>query len=255
MSNLANPTVFVDLTRRALPWLAAATAALFAVGLTLSFMAPPDYQQGETRQDHVSARAGGLDVDLRLRRHGARRARHARLAPSAGRRGAEGRGAARRGLHLHLPRHRLAVGQADVGNLLGMGRAPDLGAGAVPPLSRPDRAVAGDRGPGPGGARGGDPHPGRLRQPADHQILGRLVEHAASAGLGVPPRRPDDRALAAVAADRHVARLHLPVPDAASDVDPQRDPAPAHRPRDHAGGGRGRPARAGLRGRRAPEAR
>jgi heme exporter protein C len=48
MPNLANPTVFVDVTRRTLPWLGAATAALFVVGLTLSFMAPPDYQQGET---------------------------------------------------------------------------------------------------------------------------------------------------------------------------------------------------------------
>jgi len=48
MPNLANPTVFVDLTRRALPWLAAATAVLFAVGLALAFMAPPDYQQGES---------------------------------------------------------------------------------------------------------------------------------------------------------------------------------------------------------------
>ena len=48
MPNLANPTVFVDLTRRMLPWLATATAALFAVGLTLAFMAPPDYQQGES---------------------------------------------------------------------------------------------------------------------------------------------------------------------------------------------------------------
>ena len=48
MANLANPTVFVEFARRALPWLAAATAALFAVGLWLSFAAPPDYQQGET---------------------------------------------------------------------------------------------------------------------------------------------------------------------------------------------------------------
>ena len=48
MPNLANPTVFIDLTRRLLPWLAAATAALFVAGLALSFAAPPDYQQGET---------------------------------------------------------------------------------------------------------------------------------------------------------------------------------------------------------------
>jgi heme exporter protein C len=31
-----------------LPWLAVVTAGLFAVGLYLSFSAPPDYQQGET---------------------------------------------------------------------------------------------------------------------------------------------------------------------------------------------------------------
>ena len=48
MINLANPTVFVDLTRRVTPRLAAATAVLFAVGLTLAFLAPPDYQQGES---------------------------------------------------------------------------------------------------------------------------------------------------------------------------------------------------------------
>ncbi len=60
--------------------------------------------------------------------------------------------------------------------------------------------------------------------------------------------RADDRALAALAADRHVARLHLPFPDAACHGDPQRNPAPAHRPRDDAGGCGRRPARAGLAG-------
>ena len=48
MVNLANPTTFVELTRRVLPWLVAATAMLFVAGLWLSFVAPPDYQQGET---------------------------------------------------------------------------------------------------------------------------------------------------------------------------------------------------------------
>src|ERR1700685_227879 len=48
MVNLANPTAFVELTRRVLPWLTAATAVLFLAGLWLSFVAPPDYQQGET---------------------------------------------------------------------------------------------------------------------------------------------------------------------------------------------------------------
>src|ERR1035437_9034431 len=48
MVNLANPTTFLVVTRRALPWLALATAALFIVGLWAAFLAPPDYQQGET---------------------------------------------------------------------------------------------------------------------------------------------------------------------------------------------------------------
>jgi heme exporter protein C len=48
MGNPANPTVFLALTRRMLPWLAALTSALFVVGLVLAWRAPPDYQQGET---------------------------------------------------------------------------------------------------------------------------------------------------------------------------------------------------------------
>ncbi len=48
MFNLANPSVFLAVARRVLPWLAALTASLFVVGLTMAFLAPPDYQQGET---------------------------------------------------------------------------------------------------------------------------------------------------------------------------------------------------------------
>jgi heme exporter protein C len=49
MPSLANPTRFLDLAGRLIPWLAALVAILFAVGLYLSFfVAPPDYQQGET---------------------------------------------------------------------------------------------------------------------------------------------------------------------------------------------------------------
>lgn len=44
----ANPKRFMDLSGRVLPWLASATAVLFAIGLYLSFTAPPDYQQGDT---------------------------------------------------------------------------------------------------------------------------------------------------------------------------------------------------------------
>src|ERR671924_1302464 len=46
--DLANPSRFLALTARVLPWLMAATAILLAVGLYLSALAPDDYQQGAT---------------------------------------------------------------------------------------------------------------------------------------------------------------------------------------------------------------
>ena len=46
--DLANPTRFLTLTTRLLPWLAAATAILLTIGLYQSAMAPDDYQQGAT---------------------------------------------------------------------------------------------------------------------------------------------------------------------------------------------------------------
>ena len=47
-TDLANPTTFLTLSGRALPWMAAASAAILLVGLYLSFAAPEDYQQGIT---------------------------------------------------------------------------------------------------------------------------------------------------------------------------------------------------------------
>src|SRR3954449_5288270 len=46
--DLANPTRFLSATARVLPWLAAATAFAFAIGLYLTWFAPDDYQQGAT---------------------------------------------------------------------------------------------------------------------------------------------------------------------------------------------------------------
>jgi heme exporter protein C len=46
--DLANPTRFLALAERLLPWLTLATALAFAVGLTLAWGAPDDYQQGAT---------------------------------------------------------------------------------------------------------------------------------------------------------------------------------------------------------------
>ncbi len=45
---LANPSAFMRLSGKLLPWLIAVTVALFVFGIVLSFRAPPDYQQGET---------------------------------------------------------------------------------------------------------------------------------------------------------------------------------------------------------------
>src|SRR3954464_3723847 len=46
--DLANPTKFLSLTARILPWLVAATAILLLIGLYQSATAPDDYQQGAT---------------------------------------------------------------------------------------------------------------------------------------------------------------------------------------------------------------
>ncbi len=46
--DLANPTRFLALTARLLPWLAAVTALLLAAGLYQAALAPDDYQQGAT---------------------------------------------------------------------------------------------------------------------------------------------------------------------------------------------------------------
>ena len=47
-TDLANPTTFLALSGRALPWMATASAAILLAGLYLSFAAPEDYQQGIT---------------------------------------------------------------------------------------------------------------------------------------------------------------------------------------------------------------
>jgi heme exporter protein C len=46
--DLANPTRFLSLTERILPWLAAATALAFAIGGYMTAFAPDDYQMGAT---------------------------------------------------------------------------------------------------------------------------------------------------------------------------------------------------------------
>ncbi len=48
MNDLANPTRFVALVDRVVPWMAGAMALILLAGLYLSFQAPEDYQQGIT---------------------------------------------------------------------------------------------------------------------------------------------------------------------------------------------------------------
>jgi heme exporter protein C len=49
ISRLANPTRFLNFAGAVIPWLTALVVVLLGVGLYLSFfVAPPDYQQGET---------------------------------------------------------------------------------------------------------------------------------------------------------------------------------------------------------------
>ena len=162
MHRFANPARFMRASQIALPWLAGVTILLLAVGLVLSLIvAPPDYQQGETRADHVRPCAGGLDGDVRLYQPGGGQRRGADLAPSAGRDRGQGDGPDRRRLHRPVPGHRLALGPADVGHLVGVGRAADLGAGAVLPLSRLHGAAARLRRSDRGAARRRDPGAGR----------------------------------------------------------------------------------------------
>jgi heme exporter protein C len=45
---LANPTRFMALSARVMPWLWAIAAAIIAIGLYMGFTSPPDYQQGHS---------------------------------------------------------------------------------------------------------------------------------------------------------------------------------------------------------------
>ena len=57
----------MELSARVLPWLAGAAAAVIAYGLYLAFfVAPPDYQQGETARIMFVHVPCGVAVDGRL---------------------------------------------------------------------------------------------------------------------------------------------------------------------------------------------
>ena len=141
-----------------------------------AFVAPPDYQQGDTVKImflHVPAAwtammAYGLMALARCSAWcGAIR------SPMSAAKAAAPLGALFTALGSD---HRLAVGPADVGRILGVGRAADIVPAAAVSLSRLHRAVERDRGRNARRARRRDPGAGRRGQSADHRVLGRLVD-------------------------------------------------------------------------------
>ncbi len=183
LHRFANPGRFLRVSGRVLPPLAAFAVALSGGGAGLGpVLLARRLAAGRRGADHVRACALRVAGLVGLLRAGAVLRRLAGLAASAGRPGGGrdrpggggGRGA--------VPGQRQPVGQADLGHLVGVGRAADLGAGAVLPVSGTHRAGARLRRPAARLSRRGDPGAGRRGGPADHQIFGRMVEYAAPAG-------------------------------------------------------------------------
>ena len=141
---VANPTRFLALLDRLLPLLSWATAFCFAVGLYAAFfVAPQDYQQGETVRImfiHVPAAWLGMFgwTLMSVAALGTLVWRHP-LADVALKTAAP-LGAAFTFVCLVTG----SLGAAHVGNLLGLGCAPHLGPGTVFDVPRHDCPVAGD---------------------------------------------------------------------------------------------------------------
>lgn len=139
LHQLAAPPRLYQICGRLVPWLAAAGIIALATGWVRGFgFAPADYQQGESYRImylHVPAAIWSMGI-------------YAAMAV-----------AAFTGLVWQMKMASLAVaamapvgavytfiargvGQTDVGHLVGVGRAPDLGAGAAVSLRRGHRPVA-----------------------------------------------------------------------------------------------------------------
>ena len=172
---------------------------LLAIGLYMAFTAPLDYQQGHAAKImFVHVPAAWLSMFgyalVAISSFGLLVFRHPLADVSA--KAAAPIGATFTALCLLTG---IAVGQADVGRVLGVGPAADLGADPVLALPRPDRAALLDRGRGAGGQAHGRAEPGRHRHPAGDQVLGG-VEQPAPAGQRHAAGRAHHPSLAAVAA-------------------------------------------------------
>ena len=134
IATLANPHRFMRFSRWAAPGLGVLAIALIGVGLAFGAAAPPDYQQGASVRImfvHVPAAwtamlayaaLGAASFFSLVFRHSLADAAAKAAAPLGAAFTAAGAG------------HRLAVGAADVGRVVGVGCPPDLGAGPLPAL-------------------------------------------------------------------------------------------------------------------------
>ena len=179
------------------------------VGLYLVwFGSPADYQQGETVRImyiHVPAAWLGLFFYMIMAASALGTLVWRHPLADVSQKAAAPIGAA---FTLDLPGDRFPVGEAHVGHLLAMGCAAHLHAGDAADLWRHSCVVARHRGAQPGRPGGRRSYAGRRRQHADREILGRLVEHPASARFGVSPRWTDDPSVDAGAAPDHGCGLH-----------------------------------------------
>ena len=240
-ADLANPTRFVALADRSCHGLPALSAPMLAVGLYLGFTAPEDYQQGTTvRIMYIHVPFAWLAMMcytiMALAALGTLVWRHPLADVSL--KAAAPIGAVFTALAL-------VTGSIWGKPMWGTWWVWDARLTSVFILFLMYLGIIAltraHRRPGAIGARSRRHHAGRLHQHPDHQVLGRLVEHAAPAGLGVPARRSDHPSEPAAAADGDGAGLHAAVLHAAPDGDPHRDPAP---PRRGDAADRGAPRRA-----------
>ncbi len=196
--DLANPTRFLTLVNRVLPWLALATVAAFAYGLIGVIGAPDDYQQGATAKI----------------------------------------------MFIHVPSAWLSMGIWSIMSIAALGtlvwRHPlaDVAAKTAAPIGAAFTLQCLITGSLWGRPMWGTYWVcGRCRQPADHQIFRRLVEHPAPTGVGTASRRALDSSDPACPAAGHGVRVWSVVPYFAPRRHAQRDHAAA-RPNAHDVAGR-----------------
>ena len=224
---LANPSRFLAFVGRVLPWLVLATLIAFAVGIVLVLMAPDDYQQGATVKImfvHVPAAwlASLIWAVMSVAALGTLVWRHP-LADVAAKTAAP-IGAAFTFLCLFAGSMwgrpmwgTYWVWDARLTSVLVM-FLMYLGLIALwNTVEDPTRAGAGRR----------DPDAGRRDRPSNHQVLGRLVEHAAPGHLGLSPGRTQHLSHDPGATAGDGVRLHASVCHAASRRHAQRNSASA----------------------------